>query len=447
MTSLSEFGIEFQRAIVRLAQVDDAFAYRAVKHVEPGFFSIEPLGWLWKGIRAHVEAYRKPPTDIVLQEWLRALPGDKQVTYVPEVHAVRAIGEVKDSEYVKDKLREFLRRNIFATAHRESALLFNENKFDDSYGVMAKAHDAIQTLDFEVVDRQWFFDEVSTRQHARSLASMSFEQNFTTGVPMLDRISEGGVKLGEVWAIMGYAKRGKTTWLINQAFGATRVHRAPTLVINMEGKGSQWADKLDACFSRGLYYNVKRGQIDPALWREMHAEYLGLRRLLVIRTRNEWDTNILDIQAELDELRAQNFRPRVLIVDYMDLGRARDRADSETAHQIAFARDLKRFAVNEELACWSAWQAQRPKPDANVREHIITSGMVADAYAKVRIVDGFGSINATDEEWKRGHARLYWENYRDAAVNETFWIQNDLARMRMAVASGAGVDPGTMGRT
>jgi hypothetical protein len=277
------------------------------------------------------------------------------------------------------------------------------------------------------------------------MSALSFEENFTTGIPSLDRLSEGGVKPGEIWCVLAYAKRGKTTWLINQAFGACRVHRVPTLVINMEGKGSQWADKLDACFSQELYFNVKRGQIDPRLWRDMHAEYLALRRLLVIRTRNEWDTNILDIQGELDELRAQNFRPKMLVVDYMDLGRARDRVDSETGHQIAFARDLKRLVVNEDMACWSAWQAQRPKSDANVREHVITSGMVADAYAKVRVVDAFGSINATDAEWKRGSARVFWENYRDAAVNETFWITNDLARMRMAITSGAGLDPSVAG--
>lgn len=445
MTSLAEFGIPFQRSIVRLAQIDDAFAFRAVKHVEPGFFSTEPLGWAWKGIRAHVEAYRTPPSDLVLAEWLRVLTPEKQAVYVPEMHAVTALGEVRDRDWVKDKLREFLRRNLFASAHREAAQLFNDGKFDASYDTMAKAHDTIETLDFEVVDRQWFFEEVGARQHRRSLSAASHDNSFTTGIPMLDRASEGGVKPGEVWCLLGPPKRGKTTWLINQAFGACRVHRQPTLVINLEGKGSQWADKLDACFSAELYANVKRGQIDPSRWREMHAEYLTLRRLLVIRTRNEWDTTILDIQSELDELRAQNFRPRMLVVDYMDLGRARDRMDSETAHQVAFARDLKRFVVNEDLACWSAWQAQRPKADANVKEHIITSAMVADAFAKVRVVDSFGSINATDEEWKRGHARIFWENYRDAPVNEVFWVQNDLARMRMAVASGAGVDPSKMG--
>src|SRR5262249_43488189 len=73
MTSLAEFGIPFQRALVRLAMVDEAFAYRAVKHVEPGFFTTEPLGWFWTGMRNHVLAYRMPPSDLVYWEWIRAL--------------------------------------------------------------------------------------------------------------------------------------------------------------------------------------------------------------------------------------------------------------------------------------------------------------------------------------------------------------------------------------
>jgi hypothetical protein len=445
LTSLSEYGIPFQRAIVRLAMVDDAFAYRAVKHIEPGYFSVEPLGWLWTGIRSHVETYRTPPSDIVLGQWLRTLATEKHGTYVPEVSAVLALDCVRDAEWVKAQLREFLRRNIFATAHRESASLFNENEFDEAYGVMAKAHDAIQTLDFEGVDRQWFFEEADVRQARRVASSLAFDSTFSTGIRDLDRRTDGGVKPGEVWCVFAYAKRCKTTWMLNQVYGATHVHRAPVLVINLEGKGSQWSDKLDSCFSAELYANVKRGNIDARSYREMHGEYLSLRRLCVIRTRNEWDTNILDIENEVRELRSQGFRPKLLVLDYMDLGRSRDKQDSETGHQVAFARDFKRFCVNEDLAAWSAWQAQRPKADASTREHVLTSAAVADAYAKVRIVDAWGSLNATDEEMKKNEMRVYWEGHRDAPVGETYWITNDLSRMRMVTASGVGTDPSKMG--
>ena len=56
---------------------------------------------------------------------------------------------------------------------------------------------------------------------------------------------------------------------------------------------------------------------------------------------------------------------------------------------------------------------------------------MADAYAKVRIVDAYGSLNATDEEMKQGRMRVFMEGHRDAPINQLYTIHNDLSRMTM----------------
>ncbi len=133
----------------------------------------------------------------------------------------------------------------------------------------------------------------------------------------------------------------------------------------------------------------------------------------------------------MEEVKVRNFRPSLLIVDYVDLLRSRYRCDSETKHQVEASRDLKRLVNQTDVACWTAWQAQRPKPNAHEKEHILTSGNVADAYAKVRIVDSYGSLNMTNDEKKKGEMRVYWEDHRDAPVNKCWLVQNDLSRMKM----------------
>lgn len=440
---MDEFGIGFQRSVIRLCMIDDAFAAKAAEHVDSGFFTTEPLGWLFKLAREYFREYLGAVTEVVIHDALRALSVDRSARYTPEVQAVLAMGEVRDEAWIKKRLEDFCKENLFAGAHRESAALWERGERAEAMKVMERAHERINSLKFDSVDRQWFFEELQHRQRHRVRDSMlAGERVFTTGIRELDARTDGGVKLGEVWAMLAYAKRCKTTWLINQAFNSTRVHRQPTVVFNLEGKGAQWAAKLDACFSAELYSNVKRGDITPALFREMHAEYLALRKLLVIRTLNDWDVNVLHLEAELAVLRAQGFRPRMAILDYMDLLRARDRVEGETAQQVAAARDFKRLCLKHDLAAWSAWQAQRPKPGAHTKEHVLTSANVADAYAKVRIVDAWGSLNATDEEMRKGEMRVHMEGHRDAPVGITYWITNDLGRMRMVTSSGTAPPPG-----
>jgi replicative DNA helicase len=360
------------------------------------------------------------------------VPDDKAAHYLQEIENVIALGNVPEADYVKHELQEFCRRNSFARAHQDSAQLFNVGKADDAYEIMAKAQDRIQQITFDTIDRQWLFDELGDRQRARHREQvMGGVGPFSTGIPELDHRCDGGVHSGELWAVFAYAKRGKTTWLINQGYNALRMYQAPVLHIQLEGQGKQAAARYDACFSEELYTNVKHGTIDAARYRSMQSEYARLKKLLVIRTLNDWDVNVGHIKAEMQDLRAYGFKPELLVVDYMDLLRSRYRVDGETQNQVEAARDLKRLVNQEDIACWSAWQATRPKPGAHKVEHILTQGNVADAYAKVRIVDAFGSLNATDDEMEIGEMRVFWEGHRDAPVGKVWRIANDLSRMRM----------------
>ena len=429
---LLPFDTSFQRSILRLMMIDDLFCLRTLQHIEAGFFSHEALGWIFKVIERYWKDYQMLCGDVPLRDALRYVRDDKLAYYSAEVEQVILIRDVPSANYVKDKLADFCKRNLFSIAHKESALLFNEGKSDDAYDVMAKAQDRIQEVEFGEVDRQWFFEELLERQRKRLTSQMKSYRAISTGIPELNTLTDGGIQDGEVWSVLSYAKRCKTTWLINQGFGALRMYAVPVLHIILEGRGDQIANRYDSCFSDNLYNKVKLGDINPQSYRAMQDEYTRLRGLLAIRTMNDWDVNILQIKAEIEEVRAtRGFKPELLIVDYVDLLRSRDRANSETEHQVAACRDLKRLINQTGMKCWTAWQAQRPKPNAHTNQHVLTSGNVADAYAKVRIVDSYGSLNATDDEMKAGEMRVFWEGHRDAPVNKTWLISNDLSRMKM----------------
>jgi replicative DNA helicase len=439
----SDFDASFQRAVLRLMMLDEAFTLKAVEYLSPSFFASEALGWTFKTFATYFESYHRRMTEVPLREALRVLPMDRQLRYAGEVEMVILLGPVVEADWIKAQLADFTKKNVFAEAHKAAADLFNAGKRSDAYDAMAQAQDRIQQITFDRVDRSWFFEEIGDRQHARALRQMDFgSQPRSTGIRELDNLTEGGVKPSELWVVFAYAKRCKTTWLLNQGFHSCRMHQIPTLHIALEGKRHQVEDRYDACFSGELYTAVKKGEISQHLYAEMLAEYQRLKGLLVIRVMNEWDITVADIKAEIEQLAAQGFVPGTLIVDYMDLLRSRNkRVDSETQHQVDSARDLKRLINDLEVACWSAWQAQRPTKGAHEKEHILSSANVADAYAKVRIVDAWGSLNATDDEMKRNEMRVFWEGHRDAMVGKIWVIENEIARMRMLTSAREWIPP------
>ncbi len=429
-----DFGVGFQRSVLRLCMLDEAFCQKAMEYLDVDHFTAVELGWTFKTMRAYWQEYARRCTEVPLREALRKETAEAAALYTTEIDAIVRIEQVPEASYLKAELAEFLRRQVFAVAHSESAKLFNTGRTDEAYDVMGNAQDQIHKIDFERVDRQWFFEELDERYALRIRESLNAEHEvFRTGLDPLDNAT-GGVNRGELWVVFAYAKRCKTTWLINMGWSATYVDCAPTIHFQLEGKGQQIAAKYDARFSQELYSDIKAGRMGVQTFRWMQADFLRRRKLLVIRTLNDWDVNVLHLQAELTELKAQGFEPEMCILDYMDLLRSRTRVDSETQHQVNAARDFKRLLLQNDLAGWSAWQAQRPKKGAHDKEHILSSSDVADAYAKVRIVDAYGSLNATDEEMRMGTMRFFMEAYRDAPVNQVYRIENDLARARMVTS-------------
>lgn len=431
------FDVGFQRAVLRLAQVDEAFAHRAMQLLDQAFFTTAPLGWCFTMMKRYYDAYGMRCTELVLRDSLRLhAPPEAIAGYAREIDEIVALGIVPEADYIRTQLAEFCKRNLFAIAHKSAASLWNENKHDEAYRMMSEAHEEMQRVSFEDEERSWFFEEFDERQKKRFRETLGIEAHiFTTGILPLDEVTDGGGRLGEVWLVLGEAKIGKTTWLCNQGFNALRVHKEPTLHIQLEGMLHETEAKYDSLFSAELHAKVRRGEFDGRILRELHAEYARLKGLLVIRALTDWDVNILHIEAEHRALMARGFRARCLVVDYVDLMRSRHtiRDGSETKHQIDASRDLKRFVMKNEMLGHTASQVQRPpKTAAEDAERVIRARDIADAYAKVRIFDFVGSLNATDEERERGEIRFFAEFHRSHPMNKMYTLYNDFSRMKLA---------------
>jgi len=429
------FDVRFQRAILRLAMIDDGFAARVFGLVEPAHFTERALGWMYVTMRAYYERYARRCTELPLRDALRAAPVEHIAAYSEEIDACVALGAVAEGDYVKAELREFVRRALFSRAHAESATLYNAGKASEAYDLTMRAMERIREIEFESVDRQWFFEELDARQRQRFM-DLASSQKFTTGIPDVDRVTDGGGERGEVWMVIAPAKVGKTTWLINQGAQAAQIHGARVLHVSLEGKGKQIANRYEANFANALYTDIKKGDIPSSVHRALLEEYARLRERLVIRTINEWRTTVLDIESEVKHLRASGFVPDVLVLDYLTLLKPHASGGSKqgiTEQYTEVGQDVKKLTMRLDVLTHTAAQTQRPKDGMEDVEHILYASNIADCYGLVRIVDFIGSLNATNAERERNEMRFFAELYRDAPMGKCWRMQNDFARMRLGL--------------
>lgn len=431
------FGQEFQRSLLRLMVDDEAFCALACKHLEPGYFENGALGWIFAVIQRYFDAYGRPPTQLVLYETARQLEAAQAMALVANIDAI-VQARVVESEYIGERLVDFVKRNLFVEGIEHLRQLYNAGDVDKAYEFWARRSEEIHEVNLGIVDRSFFFDQLDDRAQRRAAeAAVAHHYTFSTGIPDLDGVLSGGLHKGELGIWVAYPKVGKSMMLTWLAYYAVRALRVPVLYIVLEGGREQAEDRFEAAFAYTSTQLLRRGELDHGRMRMLYDEYRELKDLLVIRgyTKNTdaWNASIDDLYAEIRELRQRHgFKPRMIDIDYGDLMRARREMNSEFEEQKAVFRDVKALCDRDDgYAIWTASQAQRPPKGAeNNPNHVVKSSQIADCYEKVRAADFIGTLNRTKEEEAQERMRIYAELYRSAPAGRLITVNTDYAHSR-----------------
>ena len=431
------FGLEFQQALIHILCEDVTFAQASLSHLKPGYFEHEALSWAFSELVRYWEKYNTiPKLAVLFAEADKLEPATRDIYRLVLQRVVDADLEAED--WLRDKVIDFIRRNIFVRAHQEAADQYNRGEVDQAYELIMEAAEKIWNTDWGQPDREFFFENFAQRMSDRLSYDPRME-SVATGIGALDHILGGGLGKGELGVWIAHSKRGKTTMLANHGVQAVRRGQRNVLHLVFEGARQQVAARYDTIFAQEAYADVRRGRISQDRYDALQYEYQMYQKKLVLRGFTErWDYTVADIAEELKELkRLHRWVPDLIIVDYGDLLRGRGKHKNETEHQTAAFRDLKALA-NRGYAVWTASQPQRPKHDPDMKSEILMAKNIADAYAKIRVADFIGSLNQTKEEREAKQMRVYAELYRDNAADQIIYVHADFATMTI---SGATQDP------
>lgn len=461
------FGAAWQLALFKLLLANDGFAAAASKYLRPAHFESDVLQWAYDAMARYRAEYGTFPSLLVLDEQARRLDPSIRPLYEAGLAQIRAL-PVPDEQWIRAGTIDFVRRNIFVRAMRQSRELFNAGKVEESYDWLRRELDEVDRTNWDSRDETWFFEDLSARQ-AERWRSQREGDVIGTGIPELDRILDGGWHHGELGIWMAYPKIGKTSMLMYHGFIATRGHFKETAHFVLEGSRALVENRYDTAFSNQLYSDVKRGNMDARAYAIVYEEYRYLRRkLLIVGMTDKWEYTVEDIHSVLREKRRiDGWKPALVVVDYADLlvGRKKNYS-SEYASQGDAYRDLKTLTSRDDgYSLVTGAQARRPdSKDFRTRPHVLTSKDIAGLYEKVRVTDFLGSLNATDAEQQDGVLRLYAELYRDNAADKVIGIEANFPKMQIgrllfvgpretteapspALRNGNGVSPHAFGYT
>lgn len=422
------FSAEFQGALLKML-LNEELNPQVIANLRPEYFTSQPLAWAFGRALRYRDDYGKMPGLMALINETSKLDAGIQPLFHHTLQQVEAT-MVTDAEYVRAETTEWIKRQIFTRSFAEIRDTYNNGDAEAAYRRMMETVESMQATQWVSEDRGWFFEEAPTRQERRLSAG---EINVPTGIQQLDHVMNGGLCIGEMGIWIAYPKIGKTTLLVNLGVSASRLNRRRTLHLVFEGSRAETEDRYDSAFSAELYANVRRGQFTANRFQETQAQYEQLRHNLVIRAFTEnWDSTVLDIEAEIKELaRRYDWKPEVIIIDYGDLLNPRKEAISHFEGQKDVFRDLSTLAKRGHHAVWTASQARRPdRKNYDEDEHILKSRDIADCYEKVRTAHFIGSINQTKLERKGNQMRLYPELYRATQPGyEPIRVTADLSKM------------------
>jgi hypothetical protein len=433
------FGVDFQKSLLRLLTEDPGFANALIPYLHPSYFESEVLSWAYDYLVKYRERYQAVPSLRLIWEEVRHLDSNAHEMYRIVIQETMH-ADLSTEEWLRDSVLDFAKRNVFVRAHRESRELFNQGKVTESYDFMMKKMEELNSIRWEVADRGFFFEELSQR-YSNRLSVDPMADSIPTGIHGLDHVLSGGLSKGELGIWVAYAKRMKTTMLINHGVQAVRRGLHPTLHFVLEGSRALIENRYDTIFSQQEYYKVKTSDFSNETYQRMQYEYSMYKSRLVIRGfTDRFAYTAQDVLDEMLELkRVHGWVPDLIIIDYGDLLRGRGSTHrTETDHQRAAFRDIKSLTnMHGGYAIWTAAQAQRPKHDIDVKPEILQTKNIADTIEKVRVADFLGTINFTREEKMAKQARLFAEMYRDNDASKMILVHMDLNKMTVAPFSGA----------
>lgn len=434
-----EFDAEFQTKVATHAMRDLEFMRRAGHLIRPEYFENDGEAAMVNIALRFFKVYGTLPSAAAAKELFKedltakVIRSDVRQVAIDAFKAIWASdADLADGKYAAEKVAEFARHQAVSATILESVDLLQRKEIGKIVTKIKAACDIGVNTDGEEYDYFQRIDE-RTAERADRKAGKLPPTGITTGHTMIDNLLyHRGWGKRELSVILGGAKSGKTTALINFAKAAA-LSGKNVLYVTLEVAAKIISERLDATMSDT---EIKR------LVDHMH-DVAGKIKAVMPRAGalkiHEYPSGTFtpsQLRALIERYKSPAMNPDgsirppiqfdMVVVDYADIMSPDMRTQDAIENSKSVYLGLRAIAMEENVAMLTATQSNRE----GFKSTVVKAEHVADDFNKVRTVDIMISINVTDEERANGEARLYFAASRNQESGFTIFIKQELAKMK-----------------
>jgi replicative DNA helicase len=425
-----DFSDNIQRGMLFLLKSDLDFYSQITNLVKPEYFEYDIHANIFKSIQAYYNQYKQLPTDdFILQEVKSLKAGREDLSdYTDELEYVNTLDTscVSNQEYFMDLVEDFAKKEAMKSAITESVILLKEDKIGDIEGIVRKALTVSRFVD----NGQEYFSSVSDRWDR--IINKKEEKKYPTILPTLDKSLEGGLGIKELAMVVAPPGVGKSLYLVNQAVKAL-MDGSNVLYISLEMAEDKIAQRFDSIMSLIPQKRLKEpsGQLDLKERLDIFQNEFSSR--LVIKEFPTSTATVNTVRALLTQLaNYEEFKPDMIIVDYLELLRPTRDIQHEYQAQQRIAEEMRGLAMENSVLVWTATQTNRMGRAVKV----ITDAELGDSYGKIRTCDFAISLNQKEEEFDEGLMRAFVMKSRNGRPRFIVPMQVDYSTLRMVEDGG-----------
>lgn len=414
----------YQQEILALLLQDRMFLIQSMGLIKPEYFEDFSFSVIASSMLEYFTKYSHVPSEFTMRELIREKIKDdkkylKTIVELESCFSIKTGGTHK--EYCIDKITTFAKEQALKTAIQNSVDILQKGKDDDRWNKIENEFQKALRIERNYDLGLNYFNTIEER-YREELKEIKNLEVFSSGFKGIDEnISNGGLKRGEIGAIMALPGVGKSIFLIK--FCATNLARGKkVLYITLEMNQSKIAKRFDSMIAYLRMSELKYDNINIIKEKasDFVAGYNDTDRLR-IKYFPAGTADVSTITAYLSQASMNNFKPDLIAIDY--IGEMKDDYNVKTHEsRQRTMRDLRSLAAIENICIVTALQPNRTARQQQA-ESMIDDDSIGDSFGQSRPLDALWSLNVNNNESKAGIARLFIIKHRDGQSRISIYLK------------------------
>lgn len=420
------FNLAFQTKILSLMVRDKNFIVSHHDTIKAKYFTNKSYQLLAQIILSYHIKYKKIPTyEVIEKELEKSLIRNPQldVTECFDINREIFTIDLEDSEYIKDKVIEFAKKQALKEALQFSIDEWHKNETENYDLIKKRIEDALR-VGVDKNDLGDFYIKDYKKRLEERIALIENEIRIPiTFSKTLNDICGGGLCSEDLIVVLGVTGKGKTHTLINFA-NSCMESGTKGIYYSLEMRKEQMWDRLDARVAKVPIRNVLE-HID--LISEKMEKFMEKSpgTDLLIKKYPERGASVNTFISHLSLLEGYyGFKPDFIIVDYADIMKPIQKYNEKVDSQAEIYSDLKYLAQTYKVPIITACQSNR----VGWTKDTIDLSEISDAYAKTFGASVILTLNSTKEELSNNKCRMYVAKNRDGRSGDEVQLTFDRSR-------------------